>query len=238
MDPGCMCFVLAQASFWLTALTKAGEYGLIAVLLVIVLRWVLIGLDRRIRELEILLQHVEGEIAQINNKWGLHIHSTSPLGVTNEQAKRLIEISLDRDLYRVMTYIAQQLLFSRNEEDSVLIEELTSKIQDVLCDTRNFLSGYRTSKGTLTEILKKCLPISGRHNGDEEGDAVFREIATRMVEELRKKGSTYQVKLAAISKMAKQRRDDTKNLLFQWLEGNGPMPHDGQHQPGGQTTGE
>ena len=207
---------------WGGAVQKGLEYGLIAVLFVLLLRWVLVGLDKRMLQIETQIENVTTQISTINDVWSKFIHPTSPLGVTNTQAKRLFEISLDRDMYALMDYISGDLLYRTNMDEHVLSELLQVKTAKILGDTRKFLEDFRTSKGSLDEPLKVALPMSERLNGDQEGDLVFKAIADELVRYLKDEGMDNQVKLIEIRKLARDRRNQTEQMLHQWLEGVPP----------------
>lgn len=64
------------------------------------------------------------------------------MGVLNEQARKLIDISFSRDMYEIMDYIATDLIFRADAEDlseETLRDRLIVKMNNVLKDTRGFL---------------------------------------------------------------------------------------------------
>lgn len=215
---------LAMGSGWGGAVGKALEYGLIAVLFVLLLRWVLVRLDKRMTEIEAQIGNVTTQISTINDVWSKFIHPTSPLGVTNPQARRLFEISLDRDMYALMDHISGDLLYRTNMDEHVLSELLQEKTAEILGDTRKFLAGFRTSKGSLSAPLEGALPMSERLNGDQPGDLVFKALADELVRYLKDDNMDNQVKLIEIKALVRQRRNQTEQMLRQWLEGVPPAP--------------
>ncbi len=198
---------------WPNVYFMAAEYGLIAVLFVILLYEIVVKLNKKIMKIE----------ASLTN-WNTFIRANAPLGVTNEQAKKLVEISFNRDLYEIMDYISTDLLFRTEEKEDIsedtLRDRLIAKMDNVLRDTRGFLGNFRTSKGSITKPLEKLLPLSEGLRGEEAGDRIFRKIADEMVTYLRDESMGHEDKLNKIKTEAKKRYEESKTMLVQWFEGS------------------
>jgi len=196
---------------WSDAMLKATEYGLIAVLFVILLYEIVVKLNKKVMKIEASLE-----------SWNTFIRANSPLGVTNEQAKKLVEISFNRDLYEIMDYISTDLLFRAEEDisEDTLKDRLIAKMDNVLRDTRGFLGNFRTSKGSITKPLEKLLPLSEGLKGEETGDKIFRKIVEKMVIYLRDESMSHEDKLNKIKTEAKQRYEQSKTLIANWFEGS------------------
>lgn len=199
-------------NLWSDALIKATEYGLIAILFVVLLKFILTKLDKKINKIDESLAY-----------WNTFIRANAPLGVTNEQAKKLLDVSFSRDMYEIMDYISTDLLFRAEKEDlseEILRDRLVAKMDDVIKDTRGFLENFRTSKGPIKEPLEQKLPLSDGLMGDQEGDKVFRDIADKIVTHLRDNSMGSEDKLNKIKTEGRQRFEESQKLLVRWLEGD------------------
>lgn len=212
---------------WGGALERAADLSLVAVLFVILFKWLLGTLTKD-------LQHIKKELTKLDDlkaaenrlvdrltkdlraKWEPHITGSGKSFVSVAKAKLLVEIGLNRDMYDVLARIATGTLWRANAstlED--VTEQLSADLWPILEETRTFLGMFETSVGLLRTPLDEQLPLTGPQ-GNAKGDKIFQRIIGEVAEILTSEEEE-SAKMRRVERLGKERLSQSRGLIFRWL---------------------